>query len=123
MQTGLRILEVGAWAIALLVFYIVAHDYPKMVRAREWHHGYLGDLFVLLGVLLGGWFHLAAALGLWWRWDDSYEHVMQIENKDPDYASPWHRWFAKHLWPSAFWRWLARLLDALVGRVFGKAAA
>lgn len=104
--------------IALFVAACVYNDepdkYPDVVL-EEWHHGYLGDLMALVGVLLG-WFWVAA-LGTALRIDDTYQHARQWAAQEPGYRSPLYVLYSLTLYRLPSIRWLNSQLDKLIARL------
>ena len=92
------------------------------LNLREWHHGYLGLILIGLGAAL--WYALPwpwclvavpfFVFGGWFAGDDTYQHYRQ--QKDPDYRSSLHRWFARELYPHPVVRKLNLWLDRIVGK-------
>ena len=117
----LVLLPFASWLFSASV--ILGASLGLMKRLREWHHGYLGILMMLMGMV---WWVLApspwalvlmAAGGLILS-DDAYQHDRQ-SNGDPTYLSPLHRAFG---WFYARLRWLRALTEWLDVR-FGRSSA
>ena len=77
---------------------------------REWHHGYLGLLLVLLGV----WLHASwlTVLGAVVVLDDTVQHIVETTMHRP-WRSPLHRLYAATLWRLPLVQRLNRWLDGL----------
>jgi hypothetical protein len=110
----------GNWVIRP-VHYILF--FSVRMSFAEWHHLYIGLIFMALG----GWMlsagHLIAgaiflALGTWWAIDDLYQHWRQLYEYDPLYHSPVHILYGKYLYRfnvvkaiNAFGDWLFGLFN------------
>lgn len=82
---------------------------------RQWHHGYLGILLILLSFLVGGL--LMRSLGAILILDDALEHTVQALTKT-DWQSPLRRLYGVFY---RRWAWL-RAMNAWLDRRFGKSA-
>ena len=96
----------------VILFLACAFAEPSVIHVREGHHGYIGDLLVVVGFMtshiIGLEALIFASIGIIFRIDDSWQHLVQLIN--PIYQSPLHRLYAEYLWPlpivqklTAFW--------------------
>ena len=81
---------------------------------KEMHHGYLGILIFILGMLLNFW--PLVLVGDIVTADDAEQHLVQDFLDDRTYQSPLHWAYGKYLWPLP---WIQKL-TAWANGLFGK---
>ena len=75
------------------------------------HHYYIGEVLTILGMIYGNW--PLFIIGLLIRFDDFWQHLNQIDNRD--YRSFLSRLYEKTLWKIP----IIQKLNAWVDKIFG----
>ena len=80
------------------------------IKWNEAHHLYWG---VAMAIIFG-WLEMPilCAIGVLIALDDLYQHYKQVEF--PNYHSPIHQWYVRHLYKYRFVQWLNLIADNLL---------
>lgn len=81
----------SSFLTAILLYTLIKGPQIEHLKWKQWHHGYLGILIVMLGILLHSDF--IQDIGNIILADDAFQHSVQRFLNEPQYRSPMHKLF------------------------------